>query len=112
MLKRTVLLAGIVMLGFGSPGVAARRRNTKEVDTAGKVHAIDQVVTSVERVNDVFGPHSLTLPAPIVKWDNGIPLGNGLTGGLLWGKGNTLNISLDRGDLWDERSDNDYDPAL
>ncbi len=45
----------------------------------------------------------LRLDAPISSWDEGIPLGNGLTGGLLWGGGSTLNVSLDRGDLWDER---------
>lgn len=43
------------------------------------------------------------LQAPISTWDEGIPLGNGLLGGLLWGGDSTLNVSLDRGDLWDER---------
>jgi alpha-L-fucosidase 2 len=45
----------------------------------------------------------LTLAAPITTWDEAIPLGNGLLGGLLWGEGGTLRLSLDRGDLWDER---------
>ena len=45
----------------------------------------------------------LTLTAPIATWDEAIPLGNGLLGGLLWGEGGTLRLSLDRGDLWDER---------
>jgi alpha-L-fucosidase 2 len=44
------------------------------------------------------------LSAPVSTWDEGIPLGNGLLGGLLWGGDSTLNVSLDRGDLWDERS--------
>ena len=35
--------------------------------------------------------------------DEAIPLGNGITGGLLWGEGNLIRLSLDRGDLWDER---------
>ena len=48
-------------------------------------------------------PMALELAAPIATWDEGVPLGNGLTGGLLWGGGNTINLSLDRGDLWDER---------
>jgi alpha-L-fucosidase 2 len=43
------------------------------------------------------------LQAPIKTWDEAIPLGNGLLGGLLWGEGHTLRLSLDRGDLWDER---------
>jgi alpha-L-fucosidase 2 len=46
---------------------------------------------------------NLELTAPITRWDEAIPLGNGMLGGLLWGEGNTLRLSLDRGDLWDER---------
>jgi alpha-L-fucosidase 2 len=48
--------------------------------------------------------HNLRLEAPITSWDDAIPLGNGLMGGLLWGEANTLRLSLDRGDLWDERT--------
>jgi len=48
--------------------------------------------------------YNLVLQAPIDKWDEAIPLGNGLTGGLLWGENNTIRLSLDRGDLWDERT--------
>src|ERR1035438_7014315 len=43
------------------------------------------------------------LQAPIKTWDEAIPLGNGLMGGLLWGEDHTIRLSLDRGDLWDER---------
>ena len=46
---------------------------------------------------------NLRLAAPIASWDEALPLGNGLLGGLVWGGGDTLNISLDRGDLWDLR---------
>ena len=46
----------------------------------------------------------LNLSAPIKRWDEAIPLGNGLMGGLLYGEGSRLKISLDRGDLWDERT--------
>ena len=54
---------------------------------------------------DAWPPESLDLKlsAPIRSWDEAIPLGNGLTGGLLWGEKNVLRLSLDRGDLWDER---------
>ncbi len=45
----------------------------------------------------------LRLAAPIATWDEALPLGNGLLGGLLWGAGNRINLSLDRGDLWDLR---------
>lgn len=46
---------------------------------------------------------NLKLTAPIRSWDEALPLGNGLLGGLLWGEGNLIRLSLDRGDLWDER---------
>ena len=48
----------------------------------------------------------LRLWAPIATWDEAIPLGNGLLGGLLWGGGadHRINLSLDRGDLWDLRA--------
>ena len=50
------------------------------------------------------GPElNLSLSAPIATWDEALPLGNGLMGGLLWGGESTLRLSLDRGDLWDER---------
>ena len=48
-------------------------------------------------------PLKLELTAPIRTWDEAVPLGNGLLGGLLWGEDNTIRLSLDRGDLWDER---------
>jgi len=41
--------------------------------------------------------------APIPRWDEGVPLGNGLLGVLVWGDGRTLRLSLDRADLWDTR---------
>jgi len=54
-----------------------------------------------------------TLPAPrhdlafdklAATWDEGIPLGNGMIGALIWKKGDSLRMSLDRADLWDLRS--------
>jgi alpha-L-fucosidase 2 len=47
---------------------------------------------------------NLVLAAPIDHWDEAVPLGNGLLGGLLWGEGRTIRLSLDRGDLWDLRT--------
>ncbi len=60
--------------------------------------ASGQQVTLPEAQYDLF------LKAPITSWDEAIPLGNGLMGGLLWGENNTIRLSLDRGDLWDERT--------
>ena len=61
--------------------------------------------TSAFAADRLPGPElDLELQAPISTWDEALPLGNGLLGGLLWGEGSTLRLSLDRGDLWDERS--------
>lgn len=49
-------------------------------------------------------PAPLILEAPIARWDEALPLGNGALGVLVWGDGRTLRFSLDRGDLWDERT--------
>ena len=40
---------------------------------------------------------------PIKMWDEALAIGNGIMGGLIWGDGAPLRISLDRGDLWDCR---------
>ncbi|HTM98720.1 MAG TPA: glycoside hydrolase N-terminal domain-containing protein, partial [Pedobacter sp.] len=37
------------------------------------------------------------------RWDEAMPLGNGMLGALVWGKADKLRLSLDRADLWDER---------
>lgn len=47
--------------------------------------------------------HNLRFNNPLESWEDAIPLGNGLLGCLIWSKGNTLNFSLDRSDLWDTR---------
>ncbi|MHB8635540.1 MAG: glycosyl hydrolase family 95 catalytic domain-containing protein [Fimbriimonadaceae bacterium] len=46
---------------------------------------------------------NLQLSAPIKTWDEAAPLGNGVMGALLWGEGNLIKVSLDRGDIWDLR---------
>jgi alpha-L-fucosidase 2 len=51
---------------------------------------------------------SLNFTEPSMRWDEGIPLGNGLTGVMLWGDGSPLKLSLDRNDLWDLRPANFY----
>lgn len=37
----------------------------------------------------------------INHWDDGLPLGNGDIGCLIWGNGNKLRLSIDKGSLWD-----------
>ena len=46
-------------------------------------------------------------------WDEGMPIGNGLIGGLVWQKDDHIRISLDRSDLWDLRPAETFtDPDL
>lgn len=48
-------------------------------------------------------PHDLVFGELAESWDEGIPLGNGMMGALVWKKDGRLRISLDRADLWDLR---------
>jgi alpha-L-fucosidase 2 len=45
----------------------------------------------------------INLPALATSWEDGLPIGNGLQGALIWQKQNSIRFSLDRADLWDER---------
>ena len=45
----------------------------------------------------------LTFRQEIPRWDEGLPLGNGALGALVWGRADTFRISLGRSDLWDLR---------
>jgi hypothetical protein len=47
--------------------------------------------------------HDLVFGDLAPTWDEGIPLGNGMIGALIWKKGDSLRMSLDRADLWDLR---------
>ncbi|MDQ3278719.1 MAG: glycoside hydrolase family 95 protein, partial [Bacteroidota bacterium] len=50
------------------------------------------------------GPaHNLVFDTLAKRWDDGIPLGNGWVGALIWQNKNQLRMSLDRVDLWDDR---------
>ncbi|MFD2548309.1 glycoside hydrolase N-terminal domain-containing protein [Sphingobacterium suaedae] len=48
--------------------------------------------------------HQLRFDHLAKQWDEAIPLGNGIIGALIWQKEQTMRISLDRADLWDERT--------
>jgi alpha-L-fucosidase 2 len=59
------------------------------------------------------GANDLVFNNLATTWDAGMPIGNGLIGGLVWQKGDNLRISLDRSDLWDLRPSKAYaDPDL
>ncbi|HET6766632.1 MAG TPA: hypothetical protein VFH08_04515 [Chitinophagaceae bacterium] len=47
--------------------------------------------------------HNLVFDSLAKRWDEGIPLGNGWLGALIWQKDKKIRISLDRVDLWDDR---------
>ncbi len=47
--------------------------------------------------------HNLNFSELPTVWDEAVPLGNGLTGALLWQKDGKLRLGLDRADLWDLR---------
>ncbi len=47
--------------------------------------------------------HDLVFRQPIIRWDEALPLRNGLLGARIWGDGWPLRLSLDRADLWDLR---------
>jgi hypothetical protein len=52
---------------------------------------------------DNLARHDLVFEKPISRWDEALPLGNGMCGILVWGDGHPLKLSLDRADLWDTR---------
>ncbi len=47
--------------------------------------------------------HNLVFDQIPGKWSEGLPLGNGITGCLVWQKDGRLRLALDRADLWDLR---------
>ncbi|MFC5410432.1 glycoside hydrolase family 95-like protein [Larkinella bovis] len=49
------------------------------------------------------GPHDMRFTHLPTRWDEALPLGNGMLGTLIWQKDGQLRFSLDRADLWDLR---------
>ena len=47
--------------------------------------------------------HNLTLDTLPTRWDEALPIGNGMLGALIWNKDGNLRFSLDQAELWDER---------
>ena len=47
-----------------------------------------------------LGEPLLDIQRGVPTWDEGIPLGNGQAGALVWGTGDQLNLTLDRADFW------------
>lgn len=51
----------------------------------------------------LYGKHDLVSDQLAKTWDEGLPLGNGVIGALVWEKENNLRMSLDNVNLWDLR---------
>jgi len=56
-----------------------------------------------DQVFEVLQESGLRFDRLAQSWDEGLPLGNGMLGALLWEKDGRLRIALDRADLWDMR---------
>jgi alpha-L-fucosidase 2 len=52
--------------------------------------------------------HRIVHRRPPVRWEQGLPLGNGDLGVMLWGDGGPLAFTLDKSDLWDLRANTEY----
>ena len=58
---------------------------------------------SAESPMDIAQKHNIVYTKMPKTWDEGLPLGNGSMGALVWGDGSPLIVSIDRIDLWDLR---------
>ena len=57
-----------------------------------------------EKLDEIsFSEHDLVSDSLAKSWDEGIPLGNGIIGALVWQKEDHLRMSLDNVTLWDLR---------
>ena len=60
-------------------------------------------IQNLQAKDDTYTFHGLHTDKLPLVWDEGIPLGNGIMGTLIWLKGENLRLALDRADLWDLR---------
>lgn len=51
--------------------------------------------------NDRSDAKKLVFSKDIKRWDEAVPLGNGICGALIWGSSEGLRFSLDRNEIWD-----------
>ncbi len=69
-------------------------------------------ISCQKEIHIVKGVHDLSFTELSNEWDNGIPLGNGIMGSLVWQKGANLRISLDHVSLWDLRPTDNMDSSI
>ena len=56
--------------------------------------------------------YALQIDGDIKRWFEGLPLGNGVMGALLFGSSEKLILSLDRGDIWDRSGSPENTPGF
>jgi alpha-L-fucosidase 2 len=61
-----------------------------------------------EKKSDLASRGDLHFNKLAKSWDEGIPLGNGMVGAIVWQKEGSLRIALDRADLWDFRTPSEF----
>lgn len=85
---------------------ASRMRNIQAQSTSDSLVANSSEASSHTETTAIAADPAmrLELNVPISTWDEAIPIGDCDMGGLLWGEGNTVKLSLDCGGLWDNRT--------
>ena len=76
---------------------------------AGCLNGMAQTTEQQRSPVDIVEAHGLCFDRLPTVWDEGIPLGNGMMGTLVWQKGNCLRLAVDRADLWDLRPVKEFD---
>ena len=75
----------------------------------GTLLCIILIICSLHAGAQVSEKHNLRFHSLPRQWDQGIPLGNGMLGALVWNRNDVLRIALDRADLWDLRKTKEFD---
>ena len=62
-------------------------------------------IVSKEEYRTILSRHDMIFEKPAGKWEQGVMMGNGLLGTVVWGGGDRpMRISLDRADIWEKRN--------
>src|SRR5689334_10383327 len=62
------------------------------------------LLLSVFAAYSQLSAYNLQFDSLAARWDEAMPIGNGMLGALIWQKENKLRLSLDRADVWDDRN--------
>ena len=86
-----LVLVSLLLVGLGSLGLGNDSRSGKE------------------QISPQVSKHDFHFRTLARSWDEGVPLGNGMLGALVWQKDSALRIALDRADLWDLRKVKEFE---